>query len=161
MSAQLRIGHGYDIHRTVAGRKLVLGGVTFVADFGLDGHSDADALTHAICDALLGAAGLPDIGHFFPNTDPAYKNIDSQLLLQRVTAALRERGWAPVNVDATLVAEKPKIAPRLAEMKAVLAQSAGLTVDAIGLKATTNEGSDDIGRGLAIAAHAVVLIQKL
>lgn len=157
----LRIGHGYDIHRTVAGRKLVLGGVTFAADFGLDGHSDADALTHAICDALLGAAGLPDIGHFFPNTDPAYKNIDSQLLLQRVVAALRERGWAPVNIDATLIAEKPKIAPRLAEMKTILARSAGLAVDAIGLKATTNEGSDDIGRGLAIAAHAVALIQKV
>ena len=155
-----RIGHGYDIHRTVAGRKLVLGGVTFEADFGLDGHSDADALTHAICDALLGAAGLTDIGHFFPNTDPAFKNIDSQVLLQRVVAALRERGWSPVNVDATLIAERPKIAPRLAEMKAVLAKSIGLPVDAVGLKATTNEGSDDIGRSLAIAAHAVALIQK-
>lgn len=157
----LRVGHGYDIHRTVPGRKLVLGGVTFEADFGLDGHSDADALTHAICDALLGAAGLPDIGHFFPNTDPAYKNADSQVLLQKVIAALRERGWAPANIDATLIAEKPKIAPRLAEMKAALARSTGLPVDAIGLKATTNEGSDDIGRGLAIAAHAVALIQKL
>ena len=157
----LRVGHGYDIHRTVKGRKLVLGGVTFDADFGLDGHSDADALTHAICDALLGAAGLPDIGHFFPNTDPAYKNADSQVLLQRVVAALRERGWAPVNVDATLIAEKPKIAPRLAEMKAALARSTGLAVDAVGLKATTNEGSDDIGRGLAIAAHAVALIRKV
>ena len=156
-----RIGHGYDIHRTVAGRKLVLGGVTFATDFGLDGHSDADALTHAICDALLGAAGLPDIGHFFPNTDPAYQNADSQVLLQKVIAALRERGWAPANVDATLIAEKPKIAPRLAEMKAALAKSTGLPVDAIGLKATTNEGSDDIGRGRAIAAHAVALIQKL
>ena len=159
--ANIRIGHGYDIHRTVAGRKLVLGGVTFSTDFGLDGHSDADALTHAICDALLGAAGLPDIGHFFPNTDPAYKNADSQALLQRVIAALRERGWAPANVDATLIAEKPKIAPYLAEMKAALAKSTGLPVDAIGLKATTNEGSDDIGRGLAIAAHAVALIQKV
>ena len=158
--ALLRIGHGYDIHRTIAGRKLVLGGVTFDADFGLDGHSDADALTHAICDALLGAAGLPDIGRQFPNTDPAYKNADSQLLLQRVIGALRERGWLPVNVDATLIAEKPRIAPRLAEMKAVLARSTGLSVDDIGLKATTNEGSDDIGRGLAIAAHAVALIQK-
>jgi 2-C-methyl-D-erythritol 2,4-cyclodiphosphate synthase len=157
----LRIGHGYDIHRTVAGRPLVLGGVTFAADFGLDGHSDADALTHAICDALLGAAGLPDIGHFFPNTDPAYKNADSQVLLQHVVTALRERGWTPVNVDATLIAERPKIAPRLAEMKAVLARSTGLLVDAVGLKATTNEGSDDIGRGLAIAAHAVALIKKL
>jgi 2-C-methyl-D-erythritol 2,4-cyclodiphosphate synthase len=156
----LRIGHGYDIHRTVAGRPLVLGGVTFDADFGLDGHSDADALTHAICDALLGAAGLPDIGHFFPNTDPAYKNANSQVLLQTVATALRARGWILVNIDATLIAEKPKIAPRLAEMKAILGRSAGLTSDAIGLKATTNEGSDDIGRGLAIAAHAVVLIRK-
>ena len=157
----LRIGHGYDIHRTVAGRPLVLGGVKFDAPFGLDGHSDADALTHAICDALLGAAGLPDIGHHFSNTDPALKNIDSQVLLQRVVAALRERGWAPANIDATLIAEQPKIAPRLAEMKAALAKSTGLPVDAIGVKATTNEGSDDIGRGLAIAAHAVALIQKL
>jgi 2-C-methyl-D-erythritol 2,4-cyclodiphosphate synthase len=159
--SDLRIGHGYDIHRTAAGRKLVLGGVTFAADFGLEGHSDADALTHAICDALLGAAGLPDIGHQFPNTDPAFKDADSQVLLQRVIAALRARGWAPVNVDATLIAEKPKIAPRLAEMKAALAKSTGLPVDAIGVKATTNEGSDDIGRGLAIAAHAVALIRKV
>ncbi len=156
----LRIGHGYDIHRTVAGRKLVLGGVTFDTDFGLDGHSDADALTHAICDALLGAAGLPDIGHFFPNTDAAWKNADSQLLLQKVVATLRERGWSPVNLDATLIAEKPKIAPQLAAMKAALALSTGLPLDAIGLKATTNEGADDIGRGRAIAAHAVALIQK-
>lgn len=159
--ASLRIGHGYDIHRTVTDRPLVLGGVKFDAPFGLAGHSDADALTHAICDALLGAAGLPDIGHFFPNTDPQWKNADSQMLLRRVVAALRERGWAPVNVDATLIAEKPKVAPRLAEMKTVLAQSTGLPVEAIGLKATTNEGSDDIGRGLAIAAHAVALIQKV
>lgn len=159
--SDLRIGHGYDIHRTAAGRKLVLGGVTFAADFGLEGHSDADALTHAICDALLGAAGLPDIGHQFPNTDPAYKDADSQALLQRVIAALHARGWAPVNIDATLIAEKPKIAPRLAEMKAALAKSTGLPVDAIGVKATTNEGSDDIGRGLAIAAHAVALIRKV
>ena len=156
----LRIGHGYDIHRTLPGRKLVLGGVTFESNFGLDGHSDADVLTHAICDALLGAAGLPDIGHQFPNTDPAYRNADSQVLLQCVIAALRERGWSPVNLDATLIAEKPKIAPRLAEMKGLLAQSTGLPVDAIGLKATTNEGSDDIGRGLALAAHAVALIQR-
>jgi len=159
--SDLRIGHGYDIHRTVAARPLVLGGVKFDAPFGLDGHSDADALTHAICDALLGAAGLPDIGHQFPNTDPAYKDADSQVLLQRVIAALRTRGWAPVNIDATLIAEKPKVAPRLAEMKAVLARSTGLPVDAIGVKATTNEGSDDIGRGLAIAAHAVALIKKI
>ena len=157
----LRIGHGYDIHRTAPGRKLVLGGVTFATDFGLDGHSDADPLTHAICDALLGAAALPDIGHQFPNTDPAFKDADSQVLLRRVVALLRERGWTPVNLDASVIAEKPKIASRLTEMKGVLAQSTGLPVDAIGLKATTNEGADDIGRGLAIAAHAVCLIRKL
>ncbi len=156
----LRIGHGYDIHRLVPGRPLVLGGVRFETDYGLDGHSDADCLTHAICDALLGAAGLPDIGHYFPNTDDAFRNIDSQILLQRVIAALAERGWAPVNIDASLIAEKPKIAPRLAEMKTALAGSTGLTVDRIGVKATTNEGVGDLGRGLAIAAHAVVLIEK-
>jgi 2-C-methyl-D-erythritol 2,4-cyclodiphosphate synthase len=156
----LRIGHGYDIHRTVAGRPLVLGGVKFDTDFGLDGHSDADCVTHAICDALLGAAGLPDIGHFFPNTDPAYKNIDSQELLRRVCAELSKRGFAIANLDATVLAEKPKIAPRLAEMKAALAKSTHLPVANIGLKATTNEGIDEIGRGLAIAAHAVALIAK-
>ena len=157
----LRIGHGYDIHRTVADRPMILGGVHFAeCPVGLDGHSDADALTHALCDALLGAAALPDIGHFFPNTDPAYKNIDSQLLLARVCAALRERGYEIVNLDASLIAERPKIAPRLAEMRARLAASAGVSVDQIGLKATTNEGVDDIGRGLAIAAHAVALIGK-
>ena len=155
-----RIGHGYDIHRIVAGRPLVLGGVTFDTDFGLDGHSDADCVTHAICDALLGAAGLPDIGHFFPNTDPAYKNIDSQVLLARVCVELSKRGFAIGNVDATVVAEKPKIYPRLAEMKATLAKTMHLPVTNLGLKATTNEGVGDLGRGLAIAAHAVALLAK-
>ncbi len=154
-----RIGHGYDIHRTVHGRPLILGGVRFESDFGLDGHSDADCLTHAICDALLGAAGLPDIGHYFPNTDPAWKNADSQLLLRRVIAELKSRGFAPVNLDATLIAERPKIAPHLAAMKAALAASTGLAPDAIGLKATTNEGVGDLGRGLALAAQAVALIR--
>jgi 2-C-methyl-D-erythritol 2,4-cyclodiphosphate synthase len=156
----LRIGHGYDIHRTLAGRPLVLGGVRFDCDFGLDGHSDADALTHAICDALLGAAALPDIGHLFPNTDPAYRNADSQGLLARVCAEVRGRGWSIVNIDATLLAERPKIAPRLGEMRATLAATTGLEPDRVGLKATTNEGSDDIGRGLAIAAHAVALLTR-
>lgn len=155
-----RIGHGYDIHRIVAGRPLVLAGVKFEADFGLDGHSDADCVTHAICDALLGAAGLPDIGHFFPNTDPAYKNIDSQILLARVCGELSKRGFAISNFDATILAEKPKIYPRLAEMKTALAKSTHVPVANIGLKATTNEGVDEIGRGLAIAAHAVALIVK-
>jgi 2-C-methyl-D-erythritol 2,4-cyclodiphosphate synthase len=156
-----RIGHGYDIHRIVPGRRLVLGGVTFDTAFGLDGHSDADCLTHAICDALLGAAGLPDIGIFFPNTEAEFKDIDSQILLRRVVAELGSRGYAPANIDATLIAEKPKIYPRLGEIKAVLANSTGLSADAIGLKATTNEGLDDIGHGLAIAAQAVALIEKL
>ena len=157
----LRIGHGYDIHRIVRGRPLVLGGVRFASDFGLDGHSDADCLTHAVCDALLGAAGRPDIGHLFPNHDPAYKNIDSQLLLQRVVAELKKSGYAPVNIDATIIAARPKIAPHIAAMKAALAASTGLPADAIGVKATTNEDVDELGRGLAIAAHAVALIQKV
>ncbi len=155
-----RIGHGYDIHRVVAGRPLILGGVKFDCDFGLDGHSDADCLTHAICDALLGACALPDIGHFFPNTDPAYRNIDSQVLLSRVCGELSKRSFAIVNIDATVLAEQPKIYPRLAEMKATLAKSTHLPVANIGIKATTNEGVDEIGRGLAIAAHAVCLIAK-
>ena len=160
MASKYRIGHGYDIHRIVPGRPMILGGVRFATDYGLEGHSDADCLTHAICDALLGAAGLPDIGHFFPNTDAAYKNIDSQLLLQRVVAEITARGFNIANIDASVIAEKPKIYPRLAEMKAALAKSTGLLPDEIGLKATTNEGIDEIGRGLAIAAHAVALLSR-
>jgi 2-C-methyl-D-erythritol 2,4-cyclodiphosphate synthase len=155
-----RIGHGYDIHRIVAGRPLILGGVKFDTDFGLDGHSDADCITHAICDALLGAAGLPDIGHFFPNTDPAYKNIDSQVLLARVCGELSKCSFAIGNIDATVIAEKPQIYPHIAEMRAALAKSTHLPASNIGIKATTNEGVGDLGRGLAIAAHAVVLIAK-
>jgi 2-C-methyl-D-erythritol 2,4-cyclodiphosphate synthase len=155
-----RIGHGYDIHRTAAGRPLVLGGVRFDTDFGLEGHSDADCVTHAVCDALLGAAGLPDIGFFFPDTNPAFLNANSQLLLQRVAAELQQRGWTPLNIDITVIAEKPRISPRLGEMKLALANSTGLPVEAIGLKATTNEGVGDLGRGLAIAAHAVCLIKR-
>jgi 2-C-methyl-D-erythritol 2,4-cyclodiphosphate synthase len=155
-----RIGHGYDIHRLVAGRRLVLAGVTFDTDYGLEGHSDADCVTHAICDAILGAAALPDIGHFFPNTDPAYHGIDSQVLLQRVCAEVRKLGFELVNVDATVIAEKPKLQPRLADMKTALARSTGLLADEIGLKATTNEGVGDLGRGLAIAAHAVTLLKR-
>ncbi len=153
-----RIGQGYDIHRIVPDRAMVLGGITFDVPFGLEGHTDADALTHAICDALLGAAGLPDIGHRFPNTDPEFAGIDSQLLLQRVAKDLRYRGWSIGNIDASLVAEKPKIAPRLTDMKATLSSSTGITVEQLGLKATTNEGAGSLGRGEAIAAHAVALI---
>jgi 2-C-methyl-D-erythritol 2,4-cyclodiphosphate synthase len=157
----MRIGHGYDIHRLVPGRPLILGGVRFETDYGLEGHSDADCLTHAICDALLGAAGLPDIGHFFPNTDESLRGIDSQLLLQRVIAELARRGWAPVNLDATVIAERPRLLARVPEMKARLAASTGLAIDAIGIKATTNEGVGDLGRGIAIAAHAVALLQRI
>jgi 2-C-methyl-D-erythritol 2,4-cyclodiphosphate synthase len=156
--SSLRIGHGYDIHRIAEGGPLVLGGVEFPVEFRLEGHSDADCLTHAICDALLGAAGLPDIGHHFPNTDPNYKNINSQKLLQEVTRLIKEKGYSILNIDASLIAEKPKISEHLHAMKQTLANSTGLSIDNIGLKATTNEGVDDIGQGLAIAAHAVCLI---
>jgi len=156
----IRIGHGYDIHRIVPGRPLVLGGVRFAADYGLDGHSDADVVTHAVCDALLGAAGLPDIGHYFPNTDAAWKDADSQVLLRRVVAELRGLGYAPVNIDATVIAERPKILPLVPGMKSALARSTGLPAGAIGIKATTHEGVGEIGRGAAIAAHAVALIEK-
>lgn len=155
-----RIGHGYDIHSLVPGRPLVLAGVRFATDYGLDGHSDADCVTHAICDALLGAAGLPDIGHFFPNTDPAYRNIDSQILLGRVCAELSKRRFAISNLDATVIAERPKIFPHLAQMKAMLAKTTHVPVSNIGLKATTNEGIGSLGAGQAIAAHAVVLIAQ-
>ena len=137
----------------------MLGGVTFDTDYGLEGHSDADCATHAVCDALLGAAGLPDIGHFFPNTDPAYRGIDSQVLLARVCAELRQRGLEPSNVDVSIIAEKPRILPRIAEMKQALAGSTGLPVERIGIKATTNEGVGELGRGAAIAAHAVALVR--
>ena len=156
-----RVGFGYDVHQLKEGRPFWLGGIEIPHIKGPLGHSDGDTLIHAICDALLGAAGLPDIGIFFPNTDPAYKDIDSQVLLRRVVAELRSRGFAPSNIDATLIAEKPKISPRLGEIKAALAGSTELSPDAIGLKATTNEGVDDLGRGLAIAAHAVALIEKI
>jgi 2-C-methyl-D-erythritol 2,4-cyclodiphosphate synthase len=155
-----RVGHGYDIHRTVAGRPLVLGGVRFESDFGLDGHSDADCVTHAICDAFLGAAGLPDIGNFFPDTDPTWKGVDSQILLRRVVQVLRENGWKPVNLDATVIADRPRISGRIADMKTALSTSTGLPSNSVGIKATTNEGVGDLGKGLAIAAHAVALIES-
>ncbi len=158
--SEFRIGHGYDIHRTVENRRLVLGGVEIDAPYGLDGHSDADCLTHAICDAMLGAAGLPDIGHHFPNTDPAFKGADSQMLLRTVVEKVGRLGYSVVNLDATLVAESPKIEPHRDAMKRTLAQSIGIDPDQIGIKATTNESIDEIGRGLAIAAHAVCLLTR-
>lgn len=155
-----RIGHGYDIHRLVRGRKCILGGVEIPSDLGLDGHSDADCLTHAICDALLGALGLPDIGHFFPNTDQQFRGISSQELLRQVNARLRDQGYSIQNVDTTLIAERPKILPHVPAMKERLAETLGLSPGAIGIKATTHEQTGALGRGEAIAAHAVCLLQK-
>ncbi len=160
MLGRLRIGHGYDIHRLVEGRTLVLGGVKFNTSYGLDGHSDADCLTHAVCDALLGAAGLPDIGHFFPNTETRWRDADSQDLLRRVASELANLGWKPVNIDVSVIAERPKIGSTIPQMKQALGLTLGMPAELIGIKATTNEGVDDIGQGLAIAAHAVVLIEK-
>lgn len=160
MLPPIRIGQGYDIHPFQDGRPMVLGGVTFDTPYGLEGHSDADVLTHAICDALLGAAGLPDIGHYFPNTDPKYKGIDSQELLREVVATLRQKGWEIVNIDTALIAEKPKIYPQLDAMKNALAASAGIDPAQIGIKATTNEKLGSLGRAEGIAAHASALIHK-
>lgn len=156
----LRVGHGYDVHRLVQGRALVLGGVTVPFDRGLLGHSDADVLTHAVMDALLGAAALGDIGKLFPDSDPAYAGADSVLLLRRVTAALAEGGFAPVNVDATVLAQAPKLAPYIPDMRRILAEAMGLDASRVSVKATTEEGLGFTGSGEGIAAHAVALIEK-
>lgn len=156
----LRVGHGYDVHRLVQGRALVLGGVTVPFDRGLLGHSDADVLTHAVMDALLGAAALGDIGKLFPDRDPAYAGADSVLLLRRVTAALAEGGFAPVNVDATVLAQAPKLAPYIPDMRRILAEAMGLDASRVSVKATTEEGLGFTGSGEGIAAHAVALIEK-
>jgi 2-C-methyl-D-erythritol 2,4-cyclodiphosphate synthase len=154
----MRIGHGYDVHALVAGRKLVLGGVTIAHDKGLAGHSDADVLIHAICDACLGAAGLGDIGRHFPDTDPRYKGIDSRVLLRQVHDLIRARGWLLGNVDCTLVAQAPKLAPHLSAMAANLAIDLRVVPEQINIKATTTEKLGFAGRGEGIAAHAVVLL---
>ena len=154
-----RIGIGYDVHRLVPDRLLVLGGVTVPFELGLLGHSDADVLTHALCDALLGAAGLGDIGIQFPDTDERYRGISSLRLLEEVVRLVREAGFAPVNVDATVVAERPKLTPHLRAMKEALGGTLGLSADRIGLKATTSEGLGALGRSDGIAAMAVCLIE--
>jgi 2-C-methyl-D-erythritol 2,4-cyclodiphosphate synthase len=155
------VGIGYDVHRLVTGRKLILGGIEIPYDRGLDGHSDADVLTHAISDALLGAAGERDIGHHFPNTDPSIKGIDSQEILGRVQAILTARQLAIVNIDCSLIAEAPKIGPYLAKMRARISETLQIPVKRIGIKATTNEGIGFIGRGEGIAAMAVASIQEV
>ena len=158
---KLRVGHGYDVHRLTEGRALILGGVTVPFDRGLLGHSDADVLTHAVMDALLGAAALGDIGKLFPDSDAAYAGADSIALLERVTALLREHGWQVGNVDATVVAQAPKLAPYIPEMGRRLAEAMGLDVDCVSVKATTEERLGFTGSGEGMAAHAVALIERL
>jgi len=157
----IRIGHGYDIHAFALGRRLFLGGVEFKnSPLGLVGHSDADVLLHAICDALLGAAGLGDIGVLFPPSDPAHKDRSSLEFIREVAARIAADGWTIANIDATLLAETPKINPHAGEMKIVIADALGITPSQIGVKATTNEKLGSIGRGEGIAAHAVALIRR-
>ena len=158
---KLRVGHGYDVHRLVEGRALILGGVTVPFDRGLLGHSDADVLTHAVMDALLGAAALGDIGQLFPDSDAAYAGADSIALLERVTALLREHGWQVGNVDATVVAQAPRLAPYIPEMRRRLAEAMGLDVDCVSVKATTEERLGFTGSGEGMAAHAMALIERL
>ena len=157
----LRIGHGYDVHRLVEGRPLILGGVEIPWEKGLLGHSDADVLTHAVMDALSGAARLGDIGKLFPDTDPKYAGISSLKLLAEVARLLAERGYAVVNVDATLLAQRPKVAPYKQQMAENLAAVLGVEAEQVNVKATTEEGLGFTGDGSGMAAHAVVLLEKL
>ena len=156
----MRIGHGYDVHRLAAGRRLVLGGVEIPYELGLLGHSDADVLTHALMDALLGAAGLWDIGHAFPDTDPAYGGISSLLLLERVMEMLRGKGYKVSNADVTVLAQRPKLAPYIPEMREKLAEILRVDTGRINVKATTEEGLGFTGAGEGIAAHAVALLEE-
>jgi len=156
-----RIGQGYDIHRFAQGRRLVLGGVEIPHDKGLDGHSDADCLCHAIADAILGAAGLPDIGHYFPPGSAATKDMDSLNIVRGAVEEASKLGYGIGNVDTTIVAREPKIAPHVAAMKEKLAKTLEITIDKIGIKATTNEEIDGLGKGEGIAAYSVVLLIKL
>ncbi len=156
-----RIGHGYDVHRLVSGRALIVGGVTIPFEKGLLGHSDADVLAHAVADALLGAAALGDIGCLFPDTDEQYRGADSLQLLAEVVRALRDVGYEPVNVDATVLAQAPKLKPYIPEMRRCLASACGLDVSAVSVKATTEEGLGFTGVGDGIAAHAVCLIERV
>lgn len=156
----MRIGHGYDVHRLVEGRKLILGGQEIDHYYGLLGHSDADVLTHAVMDALLGAAGSWDIGHAFPDTDPAYEGISSLTLLERVMTMLDEKGFRVVNVDATILAQRPKLAPHIPAMRENLAHTIGISESRINIKATTEEGLGFTGKEEGIAAHAVVLLDE-
>ena len=156
----MRIGHGYDVHRLVEGRKLILGGQEIPYQYGLLGHSDADVLVHAVMDALLGAAGLWDIGHAFPDNDPSYKDISSMLLLEKVMEMLRAEGLSVGNIDATILAQRPKLAPYIPAMRAAIARAAGVPENRVNVKATTEEGLGFTGGGEGIAAHAVALLEE-
>ena len=156
----MRVGHGYDVHRLVEGRKLILGGVEIPWEKGLLGHSDADVLVHAVMDALLGAAGLWDIGHAFPDHDPAYAGIESTLLLARVGDMLTEKGYTVGNVDATILAQRPKLAGYIPQMRRNIAQVLGVEEDCVNVKATTEEGLGFTGSGEGMAAHAVALLVR-
>jgi 2-C-methyl-D-erythritol 2,4-cyclodiphosphate synthase len=158
--SELRIGHGFDVHAFAEHRKLILGGVDIPHDLGLAGHSDADVLLHAICDALLGAAGLGDIGRHFPDTDAAFSGIDSRILLRRVAEQLKSHGWRVGNVDATIIAQAPKMTPHIARMTAHIADDLGVAIEHINVKATTTEKLGFTGRGEGIAAEAVCLIAR-
>ena len=156
----IRVVHGFDVHAFAEHRKLIIGGVDIPYELGLAGHSDADVLLHAICDALLGAAGLGDIGRHFPDTDMAFAGIDSRILLRRVAEQLQQRGWRVGNVDATIIAQAPKMAPHIARMSAHIADDLGIALDRVNVKATTTEKLGFTGRGEGIAAEAVCLIGR-
>ena len=156
----IRIGNGYDIHQLVEGRPLILGGVNIPHGLGLLGHSDADVLTHAIMDALLGAIGMGDIGHYFPPSDPKWKGANSMMLLEEIMQIIQSQGWQIGNIDSTIVAEQPKLKPHLQSMRSALAQTMRVEHDQVSIKATTNEKLDAVGREEGISAYAVVLIIK-
>ncbi len=156
----LRIGHGYDVHRLAEGRKLIIGGAEIPYDRGLDGHSDADVLLHAVCDALLGAAAMGDIGAHFPDTDERYRGISSMLLLAETVSKIKAQGFEPVNIDSTVIAQAPRLAPYIEQMRRNIASAAGLDISCVNVKATTEEHLGFTGRGEGIAAHAVALCDK-
>lgn len=156
----MRIGHGYDVHRLTQGRKLILGGVDIPYERGLDGHSDADVLLHAVSDALLGAAALGDIGKHFPDTDPAYKGADSRVLLRHVVSLLKDKGYRIGNVDVTVIAQRPKLAPYIQQMRENLGEDLGVPPDRVNIKATTEEHLGFTGEGLGIACHGVCLLEE-
>lgn len=157
----MRVGQGFDVHQLVEGRKLIVGGVDIPYERGLLGHSDADVLLHAICDALLGAAGLGDIGRHFPDSDPRYKGIDSRRLLREVARQLREKGWRVANLDATIIAQAPKMAPHIPQMVENIAADLEAAADCVNVKATTTERLGFTGRGEGVAAQAVCLIEGI